>query len=170
MDLSNVRIGIVDVQVNGVSVGYTKGGVEISYKPEYTDMTVDQFGDTAIDKALKSEVFSAKVPLAEMTIDNMKKAIPTGVLTKNGSKNKLTIGRAAGYKLGATAAQIVLHPTANGADASEDVIIYKGVIISETKLAKKFDEQEVVEIEILALPDPSRADGNYLGTIGDTTA
>lgn len=169
-DLSNVRIGVVEVFVNGVSVGHSKGGCEISYKAEYTDLTVDQFGDTPIDKALKSESFSAKLALAEITAANLKKAIPTGTLTTAGGRNKLTIGRSAGYKLINTAAQIVLHPIRNAANyLEEDITIYKGVIISEAKLAKKFDEQEVIEIEIMALIDQSRSDGNYLATIGDTT-
>jgi len=168
-DLSNVRIGVVEVFVNGVSVGHSKCGAEISYKPEYTDLTVDQFGDTPVDKALKSETFSAKISLAEITAANLKKAIPTGTLSTDGAKNKLTIGRSAGYKLSATAMQIKLHPIANTNDISEDVIIHKGVIISEAKLTKKFDEQEVVEIEILALVDATKTDGNYLATIGDTT-
>ncbi len=169
-DLDNVRIGVVEVFVGGVSVGHSKGGCEISYNPEYADLTVDQFGGTPVDKALIKEEFSAKIPLAEITIENIKKSIPNGTLTTDGAKKKLTIGRSAGYKLSATAAQIVLHPIRNAAnDITEDVTIHRGVIVGEAKLNKKFDEQEVIEVTIMALVDETKADGNYLATIGDTT-
>ena len=168
--ITNVNMGVCSVKLNGVDLGHTKGGVEVTYKPDFADITVDLYGDSVVDKRLKAEEFSAKIPLAEATLANLKRVIPAGTLTESGGKTALKIGRQAGYLLSANAAQLVLHPVVNDAsDISEDIVLWKAVQIGEIKLALNNEDMEIMEGEFLALIDESKTAGNYLATIGDTT-
>ena len=169
-DATKVRLGLLNVNFNGIDLGFTKGGAEVMFEPEFEDITVDQFGKTPIDKVLVAEKFSVKMPLAEETLANLKVSMPTGTLTTSGGKTKLTLGRDAGYKLSTNAARLILHPRANAAeDISEDIILWKAVSVKETKLDYKIDGQTVIEVEFMALVDTGRANGQYLGLIGDST-
>ena len=65
-DITNVKIGVCSVIYNGVDLGHTVGGVEVSYEAQHKDLNVDKYGQTPIEKVLIGEKFMAKVPLAEM--------------------------------------------------------------------------------------------------------
>jgi len=166
---TNVKMGVCSVTLDGVDLGHTKGGVEVIYKPEFKDIEVDAYTGVP-DKVLVAEAFSAKVPLAERTAANVKNAIPAGTLSTAGGRNKLTIGRKAGYRLSSAAKRLVLHPIANAAgNIEEDVVLWSAVSIGEVNLPYKKDEESVVAVEFMSLVNETNADGNYLATIGDTT-
>ena len=168
-DSTKVKMGVCSVVLDGTDLGHTKGGVEVIYKPEYKDIEVDMYSGTP-DKVLVAEAFSAKVPLAETTAANLKNAIPTGTLSTAGGRNKLTIGKKAGFRLSSVAKRLVLHPTANAAgNTQDDVVIWSAVSIGEVTLPYKKDEQTVIAVEFMSLVNETNADGNYLATIGDTT-
>lgn len=170
-DVSNVYIGVCSITIDGTDMGHTKDGVEVVYTPEYVDITVDQYGNTPVDKVLVGEGFSVKLKLAEKTLANIKRAIHPGTASpSDASPTKITIGRDGGYKASTFAAEFVLHPIQNAASSLEDdIVIYSGVIVNEIVLAHKVDEQAVIEVEIMALIDESRSAGDYLGLIGDST-
>lgn len=168
MDITNVKLGACSVLFNGVDLGHTKGGVEVSYEPVYQDLSVDKFGETVIDKVLTGEKLTAKVPLAELTIANLKVSMPQ--TTFGGAGNaRVTMGKSAGAKQSAVASELVLHPLSEGT-RKHDIVFYKAVVSSQIVISRKNDEQTVVEVEFTALLDESKADGNYLGLIGDSTA
>jgi hypothetical protein len=71
-----VKIGASNLSLNGAgfddlpSVGYTQGGVEISWQPDMVDIEVDQFGDAA--KVIQSKVkVMVKTTMAEGTLNNL---------------------------------------------------------------------------------------------------
>lgn len=164
--IANVNIGVCSITFNGVDLGHTAGGVEVNYTPDHVDLVVDQYGETPFDKSLLKEELTAKVPLAENTLANLKVAIPSGELTGN----KLTIGRNAGYMLSNEAKLLVLHPIRNdAADLSEDITMYSAVVISEIMIPLKVDEQTVIEATFLALINENHSNKDYLGVVGDTT-
>ena|SRR5688572_14195741 len=167
-DITKVKMGVCDVSFNSTDVGHTAGGVEVTYEPEYADIAVDKYGNTPADKILIGEKFMAKVPLAEFTIDNLKRAIPNS--TYAGAANaRITIGKSSGQRMSSVAAQLVLHPRAEGTRAY-DVVIHKAVVTSEVVMNHKLDEQKIIEVTFEGLVDESKSDGNYLGLIGDSTA
>jgi hypothetical protein len=169
-DISNVQIGVQKISYGGVDLGHTDGGCEFAYEPEYTDIVVDLYGNTVVDKALTGEVVRVTVPLAETTLDNLKAAIPTATLvedTTNGKK-KLTIGSQAGKRLAEQAKELVLHPSwLPDSDKSLDITLHKAVIASEVALPFRKDEKTVYEVEFVALIDEDKEDGNLLATIGE---
>lgn len=167
-DVTNVKVGVCSVTFNGVDLGHTKGGVEVSYEPVYHEITVDKYGETAVDRVLMGERITAKVPLAELTIANLKVAMPMGTFA--GAANaRLTLGKSAGTRASASAAQLVLHPINMGTRAN-DIVLHKAHVASTVDLKMKVDEENVFEVEFQALLDESKSDGNYLGLIGDSTA
>lgn len=167
-DITNVHLGACSVSFNGVDLGHTKGGVEVSYEPVFQDLAVDKYGETPVNQVLTGEKLTAKVPLAELTIANLKIAFPNAVFGGAGNA-RVTLGKSAGALQSANAFQLVLHPLSEGTKA-HDVVFYKAVVSSQVVISHKNDEQTIVEVEFTALLDESKADGNYLGLIGDSTA
>lgn len=169
-DIKNVQIGIQKITYGGEDLGHTSGGCEFTYEPEYTDIVVDLYGNTVVDKALTGEVVRVTVPLAELTLEKLKTAIPTGTIVEDTSsgKKKLMIGSIAGKRLSDNAKELVLHPSwLPDNDKSLDIKLYKAVITSEVALPFRKDEQTVYEVEFMALIDESKEDGGLLAVIGD---
>lgn len=167
-DITKVKVGVCSVTFNSIDLGHTIGGVEVSYEPEYKDVSVDKYGSTVVEKYLIGEKFTAKVPLAESTIDNLRNAIPQSTFA--GAANaRITIGAAAGKKATDDAYQLVLHPTGEGTRAF-DIVIYKAYVGSTITLSHTNDGEKIIEVTFEALLDETKSDGNYLGLIGDSTA
>lgn len=167
-DITKVKVGVCSVTYNGVDLGHTVGGVEITYEPTYHDVVVDKYGETITEKVLQGERLMAKVPLAEYTIANLKNAMPQGQFA--GAANaRVHVGKSAGGSARAVAAQLVLHPISEGTRAF-DVVFHKAYVANQITLAHKVDETRVIECEFEALLDESKSDNNYLGFIGDSTA
>lgn len=166
-DITNVQVGVCTVTYNGVDLGHTKGGVEVSYEPTHKDIAVDKYGETIIEKYLTGEKFTAKVPLAEFTIANLRNAIPQSQFA--GAANaRITIGAQAGKKASDDAYRLELHPISEGT-RRHDIVLYKAYVASQVVLNHKVDEEKIIEVTFEALLDESKSDGNYLGLIGDST-
>lgn len=168
-DVTKVKVGACSVTYNGLDLGHTKGGVEVSYEPEYKDVAVDAYGNTVVDKYLVGEKFTAKVPLAEFTIANLKNAIPQSTFA--GAANaRILIGQKAGQnKASSLTAQLVLHPLNEGTRAF-DIVIHKAYVASTITLSHTVDGEKLIEVTFEAILDETKTAGNYLGLIGDSTA
>jgi len=167
-DTTNVKIGACQVTLGGTDLGHTKGGVTVNYSPEFADITVDQYGNTPVDKSLMGEMLTIKVPLAESQVANINKALPLSTLAGSGD-GRATIGKQAGARLLDQAAELVLHPLVNTGDLSEDIVIHKAVVHGEVEIGFNNEDERIVEVEFIALVDTTKADGNLLGHIGDST-
>ena len=167
-DITKVKVGPCTVTYNSVDLGHTKGGVEVTYEPTYKDVTVDLYGESIIQKVLIGEKFMAKVPLAESTIANLRVAMPEAEFA--GAANaRVTLGHKAGQLATARAYQLVLHPQNEGTRVL-DIVIHKAFASGTVVLNHKLDEEKIIEVTFEAMIDESKADGNYLGLIGDSTA
>lgn len=168
-DTSNVNIGSCSVTYGGTDLGHTKGGVVVTYTPEYADLTVDKYGNTPFDKALVGEEITIKVPLAETDVAKINKAIPLSTLA-GATNGRATVGKDAGARLGALAGELVLHPLTNAVDdLSDDVVFYKAVVHGEVEIGYNNEDQRVIEVEFIALVDTTKSSGNLLGQFGDST-
>ena len=65
VDFSNLEMGPCTVNFKTTDLGLTKGGVEVEFATEVTNVTADQFGDTVINQYVKGRMVKVKVPLAE---------------------------------------------------------------------------------------------------------
>lgn len=83
-DTRNVKLGVCSVTFDGNDLGYTKGGVEVEVKTETKKVMVDQFGNSEINEYILGRTCSAKVPLAETTLENMARIMPGSSLVATG--------------------------------------------------------------------------------------
>ncbi len=166
-DITKVKLGVCSVVYNGIDLGHTFGGVEVIYKPTHKDLMVDLYGDTKVEQILVGEMLTAKVPLAEYTIANLRNAIPQSVF--GGAANtRITLGAKAGKSGKAVAYPLTLHPVSEQTKAF-DVNFYKAYVSSQVTLKHTNKDEKVIETVFEALLDETRVDGNYLGMIGDST-
>lgn len=166
-DITKVKVGVCTVVYNGIDLGHTQGGVEVIYKPTHKDVMVDLYGDTKVEQFLTGEQLSAKVPLAEYTIANLRNSIPQAEFA-GAANSRITIGHKAGQSARADSYQLVLHPVAEGTKAF-DVVFYKAYVASQITLKHTNKDEKIIEVTFEALLDETRSDGNYLGLIGDST-
>ena len=87
----NVKLGVCTVIFDGVDLGYTKGGVEVTVSTETHEVTVDQFGSTPIGELINGRQVMAKCPLAETTIDNLALVMPGATIVSDGTKATGTV-------------------------------------------------------------------------------
>lgn len=83
-DTRNVKLGVCKVLFDGVDLGYTQGGVEVTVKTDTHKVNVDQFGKTTINEYILGREVMAKVPLAETTLDNLVAIMPGASLVSTG--------------------------------------------------------------------------------------
>jgi hypothetical protein len=91
-----VKVGESNLALDGAGfdgltdVGYTQGGVEISWQPDMVDIEVDQFGDAA--KVIQSKVkVMVKTTMAEGTLRNLAIAWSYNTAIANSDSNTADI-------------------------------------------------------------------------------
>jgi len=163
MSVTNVKIGACRVSYKGVDLGHTKGGVTVSYEPEYADKSVDRWGNSKVGRALIGEVLTATVPLVELSIANLLRVMPA---TSANAGQAATLGRQA-RDLTGDEGELILHPLRNADNnLSEDIVIYKAVVTSNVELNYEVDNQTVYEVTFEGYVDTGRTDGAALGHFG----
>lgn len=80
----NVKLGVCKTIFDGVDLGLTQGGVDVTVKTDTHKVNVDQYGKTTVNEIIMGRDVMAKVPLAETTIENMIAIMPGSVLTQSG--------------------------------------------------------------------------------------
>ena len=80
----NVKLGVCKVCFAGTDLGYTKGGVEVSVKTDTHKVNIDQFGKTSINELIMGREITAKVPMAETTIENLAITMPGATIVQTG--------------------------------------------------------------------------------------
>jgi hypothetical protein len=177
-DFDGIKIGVCDCYWTPAAttsvpnpgelfLGLTKGGVELTYTPEYHDLTVDQYGKTPVDSVLIGEAVLAKIPLAETDMAKLKLFAHTA--TWDNATKKLTFGRFPGFRLGDTGGKLRLHPIANGTSTLEDVTIYKAVNKSALQLNYKLEDETLYNCEFNGLVKRGNNNGSFLFEIGDSS-
>lgn len=106
----NVKLGVCSVTFGGVDLGYTQGGVEVTVATQTKKVMVDQFGQSEINEYIMGRTCSAKVPLAETTLDNLVTIMPGATKVATG---------------GTKATQTVTFSTAAPSDG--DTVIVNGL-------------------------------------------
>jgi hypothetical protein len=170
-DTRNVKLGVCSVSFNGVDLGYTKGGVDVEVKTTTKQVMVDQFGNSPINEYVLSRTCSAKVPLAETTLENLVKIMPGATLVTDGTtptKKKVSVTNAVGASLLDVADELVLHPVALvSTDHTEDFTIPLAMTAGDLQYAYKLDQERVFNCTFTAYPDPVT---KVLFIVGDKTA
>lgn len=169
-DFSKLEMGPCTATFNASDLGLTKGGVEVEFATEVSDITADQFGDSVINQVIKGRMVKAKVPLAENDLDRFATVFPGVTLVDDvaNSIKKLVFNTAVGTSLRDNAAELILHPQhLDAADKSRDVTIPLAMAKGDMQFAFKVDEQRVYTLEFVGYPD---LDTDVLFILGDPAA
>lgn len=165
---TNVLVGVGTLKLNGTSVGYTSGGVDLTAKADRTDKEVDQsYAPIGILKVRES--FGVKTNLAEATLENLKlvweqtSAItvaigPPDTRTLKWGMNSAVIEHALSFK----------GKSPQGYDRTFDV--FKAVVFEVGEMKHVKDALTLIPVTFRILPDVTRPAGEEYGTIEDVTA
>lgn len=168
--VQNVRLGACNVEFDGVDLGLTKGGVEVTLTTNKHEVTVDQFGSTIVNDIIMGRVGTVKVPMVETDLAKLLAVFPGATLVTDATtptKKKLNIPTGAGISLVDTAAKLVLHPYALAEnDKSEDFIVPLASPNASMSFTFSHDQERIYTVEFSMYPD---ADG-LLVIFGDETA
>lgn len=167
-DIKNVKLGVCTVKFNGVDLGYTKGGVEVTVKTDTHKVNIDQFGKTPINEYIMGRDVQVKVPLAETTLENLVKIMPGATLITDSvdpTKKVVNVNTGVGTNLLDIAQALVLRPVGK-TDASEDFTVFKAATAGALSFAYKLEDERIFNVEFSGYPD---ANGK-LFAVGDTTA
>ena len=151
-----------------VVLGFTSGGVELTYDVTYVQIMVDQLG-SPVDLRFSGEVLKAKVNLSEISQDNFLIAFPAASAASGAaSAVGVNFGRRPGYSVAQNASGVlILHPIGkDDADLSEDWTFPIAVNQGSVTLPYKVDQETIVPLEFLAIADPAREDGQHLARYG----
>lgn len=167
-DVTKIQMGPCSVTYKGSDLGHTKGGVTVTYSPDYYESSVDKFGSSVVEKYLVGERMSAEFSLAEFTLANLQVAIAKGTLQGD---DAVSVGSFAGKKASETAGLLILHPLAlASSDRNSDVSIFKAVVTNELTIEHNNEGEKVLPVIMDGLIDENRSDGSLIGFIGDSIA
>src|SRR5699024_8454626 len=121
-----------------------KGGVEVEVATETHEVQVDQFGKAPVDEVIMGRTVTAKVPLAETTLENLIKIMPGATLVGSGNDKKVVVTHGAGISLLKIAKKLRLHPKANAAnDKSDDFVIPLAGTAGALQFAYKLEDERI---------------------------
>lgn len=166
-DTQNVKLGVCTVLFNNVDLGFTKGGVSVEVATETHKVTVDQLGSTPIDEIITGRTVTAKVPLAETTLENLVAIMPGATLVTDATvstKKKVVVSTGVSQSLLAIAQKLVLRP--KGTTGEDDFTIHKAMTAGALNFTYQTDSERIYEATFTGYAD---AEGG-LFSVGDDTA
>ena len=91
---NNVKLGICNIEFDGVDLGYSKGGVEVEVATETYKVMIDQFGNTPVKEYITARTCVVRCPLAETTLELLRDIMPGSTLTDNATAQVYTVTEA----------------------------------------------------------------------------
>lgn len=172
-DPKNVKLGVCKVFYDGVDLGFTKGGVEVTVETETHEVTVDQYGNTPINEYIMGRTVSVSVPLAETTLDNLVKIMPGAKLVTDAgsSKKSVLVPTGIGANLIDFAKELILVPKSVGGelDYSDAVRIPKAATPGAMTFAYRLDEERIFNCNFKGYPAEENGD-EILYQVGEIDA
>jgi hypothetical protein len=170
-DTKNVKLGVCKVFFDDNDLGYTQGGVEVTVSSETHKVEVDQFGKTPINEYVMGRSVTAKVPLAETTLENLAAIMPGATLVTDGvdpTKKRVDVSSGIGTDLLSIAKELRLHPIGKAdSDKSDDFVIHQAATAGALNFAYKVDAERIFNCEFMGYPD---ATTGKLFSVGDPAA
>lgn len=157
-DTKNVKLGVCSVYFDGVDLGYTQGGVQVTVKTDTHKVNVDQFGKTTINELIMARDVTVKVPLAETTLENLVQIMPGATLVTDGTTQakSVEVEVGIGVDLLSIAKELRLHPIAKAAnDYSEDFVIPLAATAGALDFSYDVEKERVYSVDFTGYPDPT---------------
>ena len=147
-DSDNVKMGACNVTFGAADLGYTKGGVKVSYATESAEITVDQ-EDAPIGEVLTKQTFTVTVPMAEYDLAKLEDILPGAALYEDGTMKKLILSGAAGQDLLAMAKALTVIPV--GGTANDGIYVPHAVPQAKIEFAFEKENVRVYEVTFKAM-------------------
>lgn len=164
VNVQNVELTPMRVTFNGVDLGGTEGGVKVSVKHDFADITVDQFGKTVIDSVLAGQSYSIKLILSETKLkDNWKVAFPSIKLVNSSGNKMMYFDAQVGDHLFDHAEALILHPLSkDDSDLAGDFKFFKAVAKSAVEVDYGSSKQTGLQVEFMVYPDSTSSPARFL--------
>lgn len=161
----NVELGACTVAFGGNDLGYTSGGVNVTYSTESKEKTVDQ-EDVPIGEVIIKQAFEVKVPLAEKDLQRFSEFLPGAeyiVDSVDPTKTKLVLSGSAGTDLQKMAKKLIIAPV--DGDANDMITIHHAIPVPNLEFSFEKDNVRVYTVTFKALKGV-----NGFVTWGDSSA
>lgn len=160
---ANVLIGVGKLSIDGSSLGFTSGGVQLVNNTDKMDREVDQsYAPIGIHKI--RENFEVRTMLAEATLDNLKLIWEqTEAVIVAGSTRTLSWGQNPDVQLHTLE---FLGKSPEGFDRT--FFCHKAVVWEVGEMVHQKDALTIIPVTFRVLPDIPKGAGKEYGTIIDT--
>jgi hypothetical protein len=166
----DIALGICDVTFDGVDLGSTKGGVEVTVKTTNYQVKADQMGETPIKDVITGTEVSVKVPMLETNLTKLLAVMPQAVgVGVAGAEVGVEIRSGVNIDLLAIAAPLKLHPTALPASTTkDDFVAFKAAPLPNFTFKYENGGERVYEVTFNCYPDGTA--GNRIAAFGAPVA
>lgn len=164
----NIVVGEGTLSVDGLDVGATQDGAELSWEPNMVDIEVDQFGDAA-RVVQASQKVSMKTKLAEATLDALALVwgYPSSNVTTGVSTKTMQVGLHGVYPTEHTLSLVGKAPNSTATvTKTRTYTNYRAISYSSSSHTLKRAENVAFPVDFRILPDPTHTGQEY-GTIVD---
>lgn len=147
---------LLDGDARWRSLGFTSGGVEVTYAPEFTDIEVDQLLDAALIFKSKMMV-SVKTTLVESTLENLLVAWGQGNATlTSGSDLGISSGSLGDYPVERSMVFVGPGPRVSGGARYQRVYhVRRALQVDSTAVALNRTEATQIPVSFRCLPNPA---------------
>lgn len=181
----SIKIGACEILVfpiiDGVAqktpmfLGYTKGGITVTYTPEVYDIVTDQTGTAPLDTIVTGETVVVTGKLLSTSLDKIEMLYGVSESVKDGDEYKsITFGSYVGRRLGKYSIKVLIKPIAAlPGDDSSNIIIYRATNTGAFTASYSNDTEFGIDLNLVGMIDTHRKNGDMLfriGTDGDSTA
>lgn len=159
---NNVIIGVGALKVDGVSVGYTSGGVVLTAKSDRMEKEVDQsYAPIGIHKVKES--YDISTELAEATLDNLKL-----VWEQTEDVDEETDVRTLSLGMNPAVIEHTLEFIGKSPEGYERTFtVYKAVVWEVGKIEHKKNALTTIPVTFRILPDTAKPAGKEYGKVVD---
>jgi len=161
MSLTNLDIGACSLTLDGVDLGHTVGGVEVTLSRETAELLADQYAGPVNYASTKQEI-TVTVNLGEVDLAKLKKVFPLN--EAGATATAIPFGTEAGILYRQYAGKLVLHPyNRNASDKTADLVVVNAVAQADLSYSYSKEDQKVYAVEFKGLIDNAGVLA-YMGT------
>lgn len=162
-DVDNVLGGPGYVTLGGTAIGHSQGGITAKISPKTKEVTVDQFGVSAVNLRHTGDECRMTIPFAEWSAGTLAAVYNAGNNQTAGSgATYIGIGRSAGFIY--TTVEAIILPFLT-ADVAKKITFHRSTPIGEFEIGFTPENDRLLNVEFANLVDESKTDGELIGKI-----
>jgi hypothetical protein len=152
-DATKVKMGVCQVTYGSTDLGYTAGGVTISYSVETEEVEVDQEA-FPIKEIVTSQSFEVTVPMAEYNLSVLKDVFPDATFTAGDgttTSDKLELSGGVVDMSSDTDSALTITPTDSSASNSETIILGNAQVSPQLEFSFTKEGARIFELTFKAM-------------------